>query len=303
MQTLLEVASACVVTAKREGRVNVRNISGDSWLQRHMDEWTTHSLTAGDLEGVAMPGFGAQAQHGATITSEETALIARARAGDQDAFSVLVRLHQRQVYNLALRMLRDPEEASEATQEVFLAAWQGLRHFREEARFSTWLYRIAYRHCLKVAESRRRDAAARAELAAEATRAQRPESVMSATLASDAEAQVRDVVRAEIALLPPKYRAALILRHIQDLSYEEIAVVMRAPIGTVKTHLFRARALLKERLSDLERARNEGLARADDLRSGWQASLEASIRSLFDHIDLSDHAEHASEQTSGEGRP
>lgn len=270
----------------------MRNIWGDSSLQPHMDDWSAHSLTSSGLEGVSLPGFGAQSPSGATVTGEETALIARARAGDQDAFSVLVRLHQRQVYNLALRMLRDPEEANEATQEVFLSAWQGLRHFREEARFSTWLYRIAYRHCLKVAESRRRDAAARAELAAEVSRAQRPESVMTTTLARDAEAQVREAVRAEIALLPPKYRAALILRHIQDLSYEEIADVMRAPIGTVKTHLFRARALLKERLTDLERVRDEGLARADDLRAGWQASLEATVRSLF---------ESGAEPTSGEG--
>ena len=270
---------------------------GDNSLQPNMDEWTAHSLTSGSLEGVSLPGFGAQPARGATITGEEAALIARARNGDQDAFGVLVRLHQRQVYNLALRMLHDPEEASEATQEAFLAAWQGLRHFREEARFSTWLYRIAYRHCLKMAESRRRDAATRAELAAEASRAQRPENVLSSAMARDAEAQVREAVRAEIALLPPKYRAALILRHIQDLSYEEIADVMRAPIGTVKTHLFRARAMLKERLSDLERVRDEGLARADDLRTGWQASLEASLRSLFDHGD------HGADATHEGGQP
>ncbi len=262
-----------------------------------MDEWTAHSLTPGSLEGVSLPGFGAPSARGATVTGEEATLIARARDGDQDAFGVLVRLHQRQVYNLALRMLRDPEEASEATQEAFLAAWQGLRHFREEARFSTWLYRIAYRHCLKVAESRRRNDAARAELAAEVSRAQRPENVLSSAMARDAEAQVREAVRAEIALLPPKYRAALILRHIQDLSYEEIADVMRAPIGTVKTHLFRARAMLKERLSDLERVRDEGLARADDLRTGWQASLEASLRSLFDHGD------HGADTTHEGGQP
>jgi RNA polymerase sigma-70 factor (ECF subfamily) len=270
-----------------------------------MDEWTAHSLTPGS-QGVSLPGFGAQSPHGATVTGEEAALIARARDGDQDAFGVLVRLHQRQVYNLALRMLRDPEEASEATQEAFLAAWQGLRTFREEARFSTWLYRIAYRHCLKVAESRRRNDAARAELAAEATRAQRPESVMTSTLARDAEARVREAVRAEIALLPPKYRAALILRHIQDLSYEEIADVMRAPIGTVKTLLFRARAMLKERLSDLEHARDEGLARADDLRTGWQASLEASLRGIFEHGSEHgfDHGfEHGADSTREEGRP
>ena len=72
---------------------------------------------------------------------------------------MLVRLHQRQVYLLALRMLHDSEEATEATQEVFLAAWQGLRSFRGDARFATWLYRIAYNYCLKQAEHQRRAAA------------------------------------------------------------------------------------------------------------------------------------------------
>ena len=82
--------------------------------------------------------------------AEEVALITRAQAGDQEAFAVLVGRNQRQVYNLALRMLRDTDEASEATQEAFLAAWQHLRGFRQDARFATWLYRITYRHCLKV---------------------------------------------------------------------------------------------------------------------------------------------------------
>ena len=216
------------------------------------------------------------------------------QAGDEGAFDRIVEAYSAQVFALLTRFLGQRPGREDLVQDVFLRVVRARDRYEPTARFSTWLYRIAYRHCLKVAESRRRDDATRAELAAEATRAQRPESVMTTTLDRDAEAQVREAVRAEIALLPPKYRAALILRHIQELSYEEIAEVMRAPIGTVKTQLFRARALLKERLSDLERARDEGIARADDLRTGWQASLEASVRSLFDH---------GAEPTSGEGRP
>ncbi len=245
---------------------------------------TGYPVTAGGLEGVSLPGPGGAARADA-LAAGETALIQRARAGDQDAFSALVRLHQRQVYTLALRMLRDPEEASEAAQDVFLAAWQGLGRFREEARFATWLYRITYRHCLKVSEGRRRDEAARAEMTAERVREQEAQGALSSGLARAAEADVRETVRAEIALLPPKYRHALVLRHLQELSYEEIAEVMRMPIGTVKTHLFRARALLKDRLSDLERARNEGLARAEELRASLQAtidSIETGLRGLFD---------------------
>lgn len=250
-----------------------------------MEEWVTNYLaTAGGLEGVSLPGLGGAAG-GDALAASEAALIGRARAGDQDAFGVLVRLHQRQVYALALRMLRDPEEASEAAQEVFLAAWQGLGRFREEARFATWLYRITYRHCLKVSEGRRRDEVARAEVAAESARERGSQGALAGAQARAAEADVRETVRAEIALLPPKYRYALVLRHLQELSYEEIAEVMRVPIGTVKTHLFRARALLKERLSDLEQARDEGLARADDLRASLQTtidSIEVGLRGWFE---------------------
>ena len=145
-----------------------RNISSAVPLQRDMfeDVSAAHAPRFGGLESAAIPGFEAVAP-GGTVASEERALVERARAGDQDAFGVLVRLHQRQVYQLALRMLRDTEDATEAAQEVFLAAWQGLQGFRGDARFATWLYRIAYNYCLKAAEHRRRDATARAELAAE----------------------------------------------------------------------------------------------------------------------------------------
>jgi RNA polymerase sigma-70 factor (ECF subfamily) len=266
---------------------NARNLSQGNSLQSNMDDWVTNSLAqASGLDHISLPGFGGAAQRGDLLAAEEAALIRRARAGDQDAFGVLVRLHQRQVYTFALRMLRDPEEASEAAQDVFLAAWQGIGKFREEARFSTWLYRITYRHCLKLGEGRRRDEAARAALAAESSREQSPQRTISNSHARQAEADLRETVREEIALLPPKYRYALVLRHLQELSYEEIAEIMQAPIGTVKTHLFRARALLKERLSDLGRARDEGLARADELRASLQETIdaiEANLRGLFEH--------------------
>ena len=214
--------------------------------------------------------------------AEEVALITRAQAGDQEAFAVLVGRNQRQVYNLALRMLRDTDEASEAAQEAFLAAWQHLRGFRQDARFATWLYRITYHHCLKVCESRRRDSVARLELSATTARMHSPEGRMSAESALVAETELRETVRDEIALLPPKYRSVLVLRHLQELSSEEISDVMRMPIGTVKTQLFRARALLKERLEDMDRARTEGIARAGELR----AELEAGLRTMLErHID------------------
>ena len=219
---------------------------------------------------------------------EEHTLVASARAGDQDAFGALVRLHQRQVYNLALRMLRDTEDAVEATQEVFLAAWQGLRGFREDARFATWLYRIAYNHCLKLADRRHRESTARAELAATSAREQSPAATLSARHALDAERAMRETVRAEIDSLPAKYRLVLVLRHMQELSYEEMADVMRVPIGTVKTQLFRARAMLKERLEQLGHARDEGISRVEGLRAGLGAGLRGFLDRSRDPRDRGD---------------
>ncbi len=220
----------------------------------------------------------------ATVPREETELVARARAGDQQAFAALVRTHQRQIYTLALQMLHDEEDAVEATQEVFLAAWQHLRAFRGEARLATWLYRITYHHCLKVVERQRRATQTHAELAGATARADRPAVRLSEQHAQTAIRDLCDVVRAEIAKLPPKYEAVLDLRHLQDMSYEEIAVILRVPIGTVKTHLFRARALLKERLTELvgelDRATAEGMIRAGELSAGLRDLIGRRIDPL-----------------------
>jgi RNA polymerase sigma-70 factor (ECF subfamily) len=278
----------------------VRNISGDDSLQQDMEEWSHNPLNplmrlAPGLTPGMSPGLDAPAEAPPLVAPEEAALIARAQQGDQDAFAVLVRTHQRQVYALALRMLRENEAAYEATQEVFLAAWQGLGGFRGKARFATWLYRITYHHCLRMVEAQKRELALRAELRAESARALRTDQVVSARHASEAERAMRETVRDELANLPPKYRLALTLRHLQDLSYEEMAQVMQAPIGTVKTHLFRARSLLKERLQGLEQFRDEGLARAGGLR----ASLEAGLRTFLDRAG--DATQSAAERSVDEG--
>ena len=261
-------------------------LAGDALQPDMLNDWTTAAGAPrmGGPDSAALPaaaGVRTPPLAGAT-TAEEPALVAHARSGDQEAFAALVRLHQRQVYALALRMLRDAEDAAEATQEVFLAAWQGLSGFRGDARFATWLYRIAYNHCLKLAERRRRETQVRAEMAAQSAREQRPAGALSARLALEAERAMRETVRSEIASLPAKYRAVLTLRHVQELSYEEIATVMRVPIGTVKTQLFRARALLKERLEALGRFRDEGISRAGELRASLEANLGAGLRGILE---------------------
>jgi len=98
---------------------------------------------------------------------DDTHLVKAGQQGDQDAFASLVQRHQRRVFNLVLRMLQDYEEASEITQEAFLAAWLGLPSFRGEARFATWLYRIAYNCALKQLERHKRERLLREAMEAE----------------------------------------------------------------------------------------------------------------------------------------
>src|SRR5215472_19245302 len=100
---------------------------------------------------------------------DDLQLVAASKNGDQDAFAQLVQRYQRLVFNLVYRMLQQYEEATEITQETFLAAWQGLSSFRGDARFPTWLYRIAYNCSLKQLELRKRDRALQIALEAEKT--------------------------------------------------------------------------------------------------------------------------------------
>jgi RNA polymerase sigma-70 factor (ECF subfamily) len=183
-------------------------------------------------------------------------LVAASKNGDQDAFAQLVQRYQRLVFNLVYRMLQQYEEATEITQETFLAAWQGLPAFRGDARFPTWLYRIAYNYSLKQLELRKRDRALQVALEAE----QVLEDANNEHRAN-AEIDARDrqaLIQEHLSHLPAKYRIVLILRHLQDMSYEEMAELLTMPIGTIKTHLFRARNLLKERLQSLNREPDMG---------------------------------------------
>jgi RNA polymerase sigma-70 factor (ECF subfamily) len=177
---------------------------------------------------------------------DDAQLVKASQQGNQDAFAFLVQRHQRRVFNLVLRMLQDYEEASEITQEAFLAAWQGLPSFRGEARFATWLYRIAYNCALKQLERRKRERSLQADLEAEqilegANKQKQAEDILELCAR-------QAIVREQIEKLPAKYRMVLILRHLHEKTYEEMADILTMPIGTIKTHLFRARHLLKERL-------------------------------------------------------
>ncbi len=188
------------------------------------------------------------------VEQDDIELVTASKSGDQDAFALLVQRHQHRVFNLVYRMLQQYDEANEVTQETFLAAWQGLPSFRGDARFSTWLYRIAYNCCMKQLEQHKRDHVLQTAIQAE----QRLEDADSGTRV-DTEIDAHDrqiLVREQLSALPTKYRLVLVLRHLQEKTYEEMAEILAMPIGTIKTHLFRARNLLKERLQVFEQEQN-----------------------------------------------
>ncbi len=167
--------------------------------------------------------------------------VRRSQRGDADAFALLVQRHQAGIYNLLLRMTRNTEDATDLAQETFLRAWRGLPGFRAEAKFRTWLYRIAYNVCL----SRRILPPTVAD--ADATDAlPLPERDEPPFVVERQEERQRVAVAVEH--LAPQYRLVLHLYYWREFSYDEIAGVLNLPIGTVKTHLFRAKAALRTAL-------------------------------------------------------
>ncbi|GAC1417379.1 MAG: sigma-70 family RNA polymerase sigma factor [Candidatus Velthaea sp.] len=175
----------------------------------------------------------------AVITDDE--LIAAAIAGQAEAFGTLVERYERSVYHLAYRTLHDVEEAKDATQEGFFKAYRALRTFRPGAKFSTWIFSITYHACCDRLARRKRFSSE--EMPDRADPAAGPEALTER--GDDARR-----LRAAIDALPEKYRTVITLFHLAGKQYGEIAEVLDLPMGTVKTHLFRAKELLRKALGD-----------------------------------------------------
>ena len=168
-----------------------------------------------------------------------------ARQGDQEAFERLVRASEKRVFALTLRMCGNAEDAAEAAQEAFLAVWQGLKFFRGEASFSTWLYRLASNACVDLLrrEGRHRAAAGPSlndeelDLAA-ADPAPTPQEAAE-------RAELRQQIEAGLQQLSLEYRQVLVLREMHQLSYEEIGQTLNLDPGTVKSRISRGRKRLR----------------------------------------------------------
>ncbi len=173
-----------------------------------------------------------------------------ARQGDQDVFEQLVRAYEKRVFALTLRMCGNPEDAAEAAQEAFLAVWQGLKFFRGESSFSTWLYRLASNACVDLLrrEGRHR-AAAGPSLDDEELRLETADPAPTPQEAAE-RAELRRQIENGLRALPAEYRQVLILREMHQLSYEEIGQTLSLDPGTVKSRISRGRKRLQKFLME-----------------------------------------------------
>ena len=173
---------------------------------------------------------------------EENAVIGQVLAGDTDQFAKLVAAHEKGVYNLALRMLGNEQDALDASQEAFFRAWRALDSFRGDSRLSVWLYRVTSNVCLDML---RRAGRLREEPLADEEGYELPLPDESADPQRLLEQKERTRALEEaLAQLEPAFRQALTLREINGLTYEEIAQVTGLESGTVKSRIFRARRKL-----------------------------------------------------------
>ncbi len=176
-----------------------------------------------------------------TSAEQDRITVQAALAGDQSAFADLVTRYQSAVYNMAYRMLGDPTEAEDAAQEVFVRAWNQLKTFQIERRFSTWLLSIASHHCIDMLRRRKPTA---------------PIDDVALFIPSDApepdelalQGEQREMVQRLLNTLPEKYRIVTVLRYYNDLSYDEIARTTGLTESAVKTQLHRARRMLADQL-------------------------------------------------------
>jgi RNA polymerase sigma-70 factor (ECF subfamily) len=173
--------------------------------------------------------------------AEDRVLVAAFLAGSQDAFNVIVARHQRQVYQVCFRFVRNHEDAADLAQDVFVRAFKGLRNFKGDSSLSTWLYRVGVNCCLnKVAVKR----PATESIDESQHVDQRVDDPLRAVVRGEKAAEVRRA----ITLLPPKQRATLLLRVYQELSHEEIASILGSSVGAVKANFFHALGNLKRLL-------------------------------------------------------
>lgn len=187
------------------------------------------------------------------LKDESSCLVKRLKEGDEDAFRELIDRYEKRIFNLCYRFLGDYDEAADLTQETFIRVWGGIRGFRAKADIFTWIYRIAINLC----KNRRRWFLRRGRTHSLSNSTTLKEvDIPTSELNPEAileDKEIRLHIQKGIDSLPSKYRLLIILRDIQGLSYEEIARITDSSQIKVKSRLYRARRMLRDRVSPLLR--------------------------------------------------
>src|SRR5437868_7015371 len=193
------------------------------------------------------------------IRTQESAVIAELKAGSEDAYAWLVGEFHQPVYSLVYRILTDPADAADTTQEVFLKIFRGMKHFHGESSLKTWIYRIAiheasnrrrwwFRHKSKETSMEQNENAPEQHFSQELSFALIDHHKSPFETVADHEVQGR--VEQELRKVAEPYRTAVVLRDIEELSYEEIAEITQVSLGTVKSRITRGRDALRKRLCE-----------------------------------------------------
>ena len=201
---------------------------------------------------------------------QERDLIRKAKQGDMLAFEELILKHEKIVYNLALRMMNHSEDAMDISQEVFLKAYRSLSNFDERSAFSTWLYRITHNTCIDEIRKRKGKQTYSLEEDLESE-----DGSMQRQVADDEDTPEESLMRKEqkseilraLDTLSEEHKAAIILRDVKGMSYEEIAEILELTLGTVKSRINRARNQLKSEILKI-REQNEKLFRHKEGKEG-----------------------------------
>lgn len=182
------------------------------------------------------------------MSRSDNSIIENILEGETRAYATIIDRYKDQALTLSVRLLGNRADAEEAVQDAFVRAFRSLDQFRGDAKFSTWFYRIVYNTCL-TRLSRRRAAPLSLDDEEHLSDSQLWDDAIPSPIEELEAAELRNAVREGLARLPVKYRSALTLFYLEEMSYEEIAAILEQPIGTVKTLLFRGRNLLRDRLT------------------------------------------------------
>jgi RNA polymerase sigma-70 factor, ECF subfamily len=192
------------------------------------------------------------------VRTQESAVIEELKAGSEDAYAWLVGEFHQPVYSIVYRILSDPADAADTTQEVFLKIFRGMKHFHGESSLKTWIYRIAiheasnrrrwwFRHKSKETAMEQNENSFEGHFSQDMNSALVDQHKSPFETVADHEVQAR--VEEEVRKVPEPYRTAIVLRDIEELSYEEIAEIMQVSLGTVKSRITRGRDALRKQLS------------------------------------------------------